>query len=869
MQTLRVVILFFVLGVCILIVPAHAGKPGEKRNNRDKAKAKLPEWLSGATIVDKRKERAKYKEIEAKYGSKRPGKGLFPKKCAQCAIPEDQLPKLVKGHPRLMLRPKPWKYGLSVDQLRERAKQKPWAARFKKPPEHSDRLEAALYHLVTGDESMVPALAGKIMKAKVGYGIKANAFLMYDWIYNSKYLADNPEVKQKLDSHIAKLGFSAAHGLEDPGNCGSIWRHRGGGGLGPLLAGLALGPEHPDGKKLLAWGMGYWKKAYIPAYRDTGGGWLGGQHSYAGMVGAAPVGLACWASAVESEDICEVIKKEYDNWLEDRLHFWMHIYYPDKSPINGIGTSHINWKQYRDPWALMSRLTGNPDGYAFMRWMGGDPKNDILWYDEELDKKGATAVFSKPWSHIWGRNWMGYVQMRSKGWEPDSAVIGIKFARTFVWNHALQANQGSFEIYHKGRLAFQSGTYDGFGGTDHWDYYYRRTISSCGLLIFVPGEFARGGGGTAAKERGFVQEPGGQRIDSGGHRGFTQDEYRWLPENSPPHDWASVLAYEAAPDYAWTYVSGDITTTYNNPKCVRIAKAGDGLLVNKPKVDLVTRSLVYIPPSCLAVFDRVNTLDPAYRKAWILQSIGKPRMNGKVIKTEVDDHIEDFDGDGWHTTWPGGISKPADVNDPGRLFAKVLLPRKHYIRRIGGKGYECWSMGANRPPYIDQSGARPHTDAKANKHHRYLKGSTGEEVLADVYNEKENRGYDLANWRIEVSPSEPSNFDNFLHLLHICDTKTDRMPSSETVESQGGNMVGLESQGWLIMFGKRGEVDGEVSYRTPEGKTEHLIVDLKRGAQYTVSGITGGRKAITASKEGTLRFGTDRAGTVKIVSETD
>ena len=78
-------------------------------------------------------------------------------------------------------------------------------------------------------------------------------------------------------------------------------------------------------------------------------------------------------------------------------------------------------------------------------------------------------------------------------------------------------------------------------------------------------------------------------------------------------------------------------------------------------------------------------------------------------------------------------------------------------------------------------------------------------------------------------------------------------------------MVGLAVGGWLVLFGRKGQAAGEVSYKAPNGKTEHLVVDLKRGAKYRVSGTAGGAEEMTASGEGTLRFATERAGTVRLV----
>ena len=47
-------------------------------------------------------------------------------------------------------------------------------------------------------------------------------------------------------------------------------------------------------------------------------------------------------------------------------------------------------------------------------------------------------------------------------------------------------------------------------------------------------------------------------------------------------------------------------------------------------------------------------------------------------------------------TLENGVLPPPDPKDPGRLLIRTFLPEKHYIRRIGGKGYRFWAGGKNR-----------------------------------------------------------------------------------------------------------------------------------------------------------------------------
>ncbi len=776
-------------------------------------------------------------------------------KVEHCALTSEELAKVigkvVKGHPRLLLRPKPWKGGLSVAQFRERAGKAPWAARFQRMAKaakgnvrkaidgkklgYHDGRPVALYYLATRDESVIPALVDFVMSAKPMFnngGGLVRTCQVYDWIYNSPSLTDAQ--KKKMRDHIVATAFKCVK-VQESGHAFAMFHHRGACGwmADALVAGLVLHGEHPDAEKLLRLSVGYFVKNYFRGWRRLGGRW---SDYYAGPA-RMPGAIACWASAVEDPNVYEIIRRDYGDWLQGHMYYVMAARLPGKTfSAPTAGFLHAQNKRLSSDanYMLTSRGYKNPDGYAFLRWMNKgrrgarDPKDDILLYDEQTDRKAARFNENLPSSWMWGRDGNGYVQFRSKGWAPDSTVVEFRCGDYF-WSHALACNNNSFYIYHKGHLAVQGGVYDNYYRPldGHDPNYYLQTIASNSMLIYQPGEAWR-----CVKRS--VPSHGGQRMPyPGGSNNFTYDEYLSRLDAKYRYEMGEIPAFEHAPDHSWSYVCGDATDAYNNPKyCGTIAGKK-----NKPKIDLFTRSMVYLPKANnLIVFDRVNALDPSYRKAWLLHSVGKPRINGKIIKTRVPGHVEDFDGDTVKITWAGGVIPPPDPKDPGRLFVKTFLPKQHYTRRIGGKGHEFWVAGKNRPVV-------------------QYKGCTVPGARNPI---------EAGQWRIEVSPSKPSKFDNFLHLIHICDTKTKKMPPAEMVTAEGEKMLGVAAGGWLVMFGKKGEVKGDISYKAPAGKTEHLIVDLKRGAKYRVSGIAGGAKELTASKEGTLRFATDKAGNAKL-----
>lgn len=780
---------------------------------------------------------------------------------AEEALPAGKLPRMVEGHPRLLVRKTAWKYGLSLEQLRQRARTEPWAKQMaidiRKPPDHPSSASVithrALLYLITGDESLVPRIIERVLMAKpsynVGGGLLATA-LWYDWIYNSPSVSDGQ--RRAMADKIAEVALECAR-IYESGHAFDIWTHRGSPGWAAdvLAAGLVL-DDHPEAEKLRSWGMGYFKRNYFRAWQHNDGAWMHGGSSYnIGMI--MPQIIAYWASAIEGEDIYEVIRGEYGDWLHGHLRYMMAEVLPDKTRSEAVAWDY-NPKGLRikgkDLYWAVARAYGDTDFYRFQRWLGEDPKSGpygrlirILFYDEAIDPKEAKDPPEGSFTRLWGRHGPGYVQMRDKGWAPDGTVIEFKSGDN-IWTHTHVNHNNAFWIFSKGRLAVQGGSYGldkcFHGGTG--SHYFTQSISTNTMLIFQPGEFAHAGGSRAGDLVGpnMIANAGGQRMRwSYGQTCFTFDEYlrRKVEESNVEaglFETGDITAFESAGDHGYSYVSGDATMAYNNPTYAYWQREGKSGKIheNKPKIDLFTRSMVYLPKSNnLVVFDRVNALDPSWRKAWLCHFQGKPEISGgKVLSAEVPGHIEDFGGGIVSATWGDGVLKPPDPDDPGRLFIQTLLPRKHVIRRIGGDGYEAWVNGKNR---------------------------TGDDkkILDKV---------DAGRWRIEVSPVEPRKSDIFLHLLHIGDTRTARMPPAEVVESEDGKMSGLSTGGWVVLFGKTGPVSGGVAYRAPGGRAENLLVDMQKGAAYNVTGAEGGTRRMIASAEGTLRLVSTGPASVRI-----
>lgn len=780
----------------------------------------------------------------------------WPRRVAEFALKPEEMPKLLGDHPRLMVRREKWDYGLSVAELKGHIANSPWKGRFDKPPKPP--LEAALYYLITGDESVVPAVVQNTITDRRTGGTRdpGEAFrlaLQYDWIASSKTISDEDRAAMQKN-----LAHHARQAIRKQEHHGDIWHHRGAGRqmLAMVAPALAMAGDCQEGDALAAQVLGYLHASYMPGYARTGGLWQGGGRSYY-QLGAVniPTLMYIYASA-RTDDLFKVIRDDYNNWLEGMMEFFLYQTFPDRSTsaLSGFhNNTNIHYPWHRE-WFIFARATGSPAPYAFPAWaekvdyhlatrrMLGDVLSVLVW-DPKLAAKAPKNFADTPaaGAKLWGREGRGYVQFRSNGWKADSTVVEFLCGDAF-WSHTFHANQNSFYIFHKGRLAIHAGWYQGGPGGYYGSWmrhYYARTVASNSMLVFDPKEFAWAPRNMAkhihrADDQGYYPEYGGQRLNRGSCNVMSMAEYDarknadpsgWKAQATQHWEYGDIIAFDHAKDFSWSYVCGDATHAYNNPQRIYRTRSR----TNVAKIDLFTRSMVFLDRRYLVVLDRVNALDPNFRKAWLINSVAKPHVIGQAVKAEVEGHIEDFDADSFSIDYQGTL-KPPQPNDPGRLLGRCLLPERRIIRRIGGKGYENWVFGVNH---------------KGNRGRWWSK--------------------DPGDWRLEISPATPSNFDNFLFLLLPTDQQTAELPPAEVVRAEGDAMLGIAVKEWAVLFGRRtSRVEGAVTYKAPVTARKHLVCDLIRSQKYVVSGTDKGKRDLTASAEGTLRFDAPAGATITL-----
>lgn len=486
---------------------------------------------------------------------------------------------------------------------------------------------------------------------------------------------------------------------------------------------------------------------------------------------------------------------------------------------NGYFTSFID-KYYRfDTGAFKTDL-----------WIGshrGSLIFYILWYDPQVTPKNLNELAKT-------RRFGDLIVMRS-GFNSDDTFLTFKSGIHYGYHS--QLDHGSFTIFKNSPLAIDSGYNDSWrAGKKHNWSYWKRTVAHNSLLIYSKREK------WPSHPRGNdCKNDGGQRMV---FRTFFPPYFGLGSTYNPrsideiKNNWdnfrmGEIVSFESKDNY--DYIRSDLTNAYNNKY--------SGWGNNQPKkVKSVEREFVYLRPDLVVVFDKVEALDPRFKKTWLLHSgsyydkSGKPELNGKIRIIEGSD--------------VAGIAESIDsdmvtiTQEEGKLFVKTLLPEKHITRRIGGKGYEFWVKGENMKLSID---------------------SIPKERLAE----------DPGAWRVEIEPAKNQKNDVFLNILYPCDANISKMPEIEKIYTKSKDMVGAyinsNQDNFVTLFNlKRNTTVDKVQYTvklTDECKHfifnqipnryYHVIKEKNKNTYKIKVQESSDQKGILSSNEGVVSFITD------------
>jgi heparin/heparan-sulfate lyase len=372
-------------------------------------------------------------------------------------------------------------------------------------------------------------------------------------------------------------------------------------------------------------------------------------------------------------------------------------------PSGDVNYTRKSPKYYTLPMMLASSYYKDEYlNYEFVKRPSIDSRSlifDFLWRDTEL---GTKTPGDLPLTRYSGSPY-GWMIART-GWDENSVIAEIKVNEYNFSNHQHQ-DAGAFQIYYKGPLAIDAGSYKGSSGgynSPHNKNFFKRTIAHNSLLVYDPSEvFHTIWYGEEDKTK-YATNDGGQRLPGNG----------WGPPWNLPdmlkrdYKTGNIDAYGFGPDHHtpdYSYLKGDISEAYSE------------------KVKKMKRSFVFLnfkddkTPAALIVFDKVVSSNPEFKKYWLLHSIEEPEIKNNQITI-----------------------KRTKNGDSGMLINTSLLPEpdNSNIVPIGGEGKEFWVFGTNY-----KNDKIPDTD------------------------EANERG----EWRIEISPKKASETDYFLNVMQITD----------------------------------------------------------------------------------------------------
>lgn len=394
---------------------------------------------------------------------------------------------------------------------------------------------------------------------------------------------------------------------------------------------------------------------------------------------------------------------------------------------------------------------------------------ELLWRDFDLKGKAPSDL---PLTRYSGTPF-GWMIART-GWGKNSVIAEMKVNEHFYGNHQ-HMDGGAFQIYYKGPLAIDSGSYQGSSGgynSPHNKNYFKRSIAHNSLLVYDPQEkFAcwNYGGGDKTE---FAANDGGQRMP--GDRWDTCRSFESLLSDS--YTVGKALAHGFGPDSQtpeYSYLKGDITKAYT------------------AKVEDVRRSFVFLNlepegnadrnpdgvttdvPAVLIVYDHVVSADPSFKKYWLLHSIEEPQTGKQEFTV-----MRSKDG------------------DTGKLHCSVLLPQAD-IETVGGHGKEFWVFGENYP---NAATTRP-----------------------DPCNER-------GSWRVEVTPREEAKEDCFLNVIQVMDNKCKEL-TVQRIDAE--KVVGALVADRIVMFSRDSrQLSDSFTFEIPKtaGKeVKVLLTDLAEG----------------------------------------
>ncbi|MBO4284597.1 MAG: heparinase II/III family protein [Clostridia bacterium] len=209
---------------------------------------------------------------------------------------------------------------------------------------------------------------------------------------------------------------------------------------------------------------------------------------------------------------------------------------------------------------------------------------------------------------VYNGGWLGQI-IAHNGWsgKGGQAATLMKIGVRSAAGHEHQ-DAGQFQIFYKGILAGDSGSYATYG-SDHHKYYHQATIAHNSLLIYNTSR--------SSTNKGYYS--GGQRVLS-----EPQSLDNW---HIADYKTGTVTGYQYQNGAGWSdksvyaYIAGDITPAYDSDTVTD---------VNRRMLTVFDTGNEDVP-MYFFVFDSITATSGSYKKTFLLHTVTEPEISGKKV----------------------------------------------------------------------------------------------------------------------------------------------------------------------------------------------------------------------------------------------
>ena len=698
----------------------------------------------------------------------------------------------------------------------------------------TDPVNEATRYVLTGDVAHAANALNAMSSGSLYYAGESGESgiqwaLAYDWIRSAWDGSSSlpPDLAAKFATIENKLAGFVSSALADlDSNNPSLWHCRAAIGAAAWVGALALPAGNAAYDALRTRAFGHWQQTLKAT--DASGGWPEGPTYWATSRAINfPLAYQAYQTAVTAAPPLAV-----SDPLGDLRTLGLWQAYTQRGDGSFDRYGDISSQAFISNGTIgrsidyYAQVTGNPALAAFAESARAyrNPLYDSSYnwiypvsYDPTIAKPAgydpahpaACLGGALPHAMVFGKDAMGFAVMR-QGWNPGDTEISFK-AGDYLAHHN-HYDQGTFTVFKNAPLVINSGGYGDYFG-DHRLNYYVRTVAVNSILIQRPDELWTPAG--VAPPGGYVNDGGQRIVDATGSMVQSYEDWQANKTSGPNYELADITAF-ANVDNHYSYVASDLTRAYNSTLYDSEGQGG--------KVSNVTRQLMYLEDAdILVVFDRVTSTNPAYKKKWLLHTPNKFVGGSEVVaRGSADNGIVVVDG----ASIAGNTMTM--TNGGGKLFLQMLTPRRYTVNKVGGPDYRY---------YVEDDG----NDADGYDGTNHNGGYT------------EQAWNDYGNWRIEVSPKDPSMFDTFLGVLSPRASTVGSVDTA-TLLSDSPLATIMQVGSHIVGFGTHGQIGSDVKYRLPSGGAyNHLVVDLLPDQLYRVFDSMGLRD-IQTNDAGLLTF---------------